>query len=587
MGSLIEHWFDNAIDVLNWARDRNNAGCNIYVCWGHFRGESRTKEDLIATGAFVADWDGNAPILVNGIQPTMRVETSPGREQHVYMFPSGGTTRAEAEPAFRRLADSLPGCDRVTSNCVGLWRLPGTTNWPDAKKRAAGRTPCLSVLRDCSAAEIPLEKLYPETPKPILDWPHRRGGQPLPPVLERRLAADCEIGERSEKLYGLEMALAELGWGADDIFDRLRGTAYNKFADDNHLRADIERVILDALDDGRLKAPVRSGRLHYVKFNDVALQTTPRWLVKGLIDQGTLSVVYGPPGSGKSFVVLNMALHVALGRDWFGLRVKQAAVVYVIAEGGRGMPNRVEAFRKHHNLTGVDVPFAFVPCTVDLRDPAADTEPLIALIKQVAEDFGSPVGWIIVDTLSRALNGGNENASEDMTALIGNADRIREDTNAHVLFVHHPPQGENKPRGHTSLIGAVDTAISLKDGRVQTVKQRDIETIEPLGFKLQVVDLGVDDEGERLASCVVVPAVVQATNRERVAPEQVLAVLRGIGKPVISRRECKEKLIQEGIIKGEQSAAQRQQFKRYLDELLEAGSITADKDKISLKQPAL
>ena len=76
---------------------------------------------------------------------------------------------------------------------------------------------------------------------------------------------------------------------------------------------------------------------------------------------------------------------------------------------------------------------------------------------------------VVIDTLARALAGGNENAPEDMGALIGNAKRIQEATGAAVLFVHHSGKDTSRgSRGHSSLKGAADLEIEVTRTRPAT-----------------------------------------------------------------------------------------------------------------------
>jgi RecA-family ATPase len=67
-----------------------------------------------------------------------------------------------------------------------------------------------------------------------------------------------------------------------------------------------------------------------------------------------MSVIYGPSNCGKTFFVVDLALHVALGREWRGRAVDRGAVVYLSLEGAQGIRNRLAAFRKHHGLDEAD-----------------------------------------------------------------------------------------------------------------------------------------------------------------------------------------------------------------------------------------
>jgi hypothetical protein len=255
--------------------------------------------------------------------------------------------------------------------------------------------------------------------------------------------------------------------------------------------------------------PPKRGRLYFERPDQLTVPHESPYLIKGLIDQHAASVVYGDSNVGKSFVMLDIAFHVAAGRPWRDHRVNQHAVAYVAAEGGRTIRSRVLSLKKHYGLD--TFPLALIPCSVDLGVRSADTRGLIDLVGEAAKDFGLPIGLIVVDTLSRALAGGNENSSEDMGALIKNMDRLREHTHAHVSFVHH--SGKDRTlgaRGWSGLRAAVDTEIEISPGEIRVTKQRDMEIAGTFGFALESVPLGVDTDGDPITSCVVLPTNLSA-----------------------------------------------------------------------------
>ena len=238
----------------------------------------------------------------------------------------------------------------------------------------------------------------------------------------------------------------------------------------------------------------------------------PQYLVKGLLLPGQLSCIYGAPKSGKSFLTLDLAYHVAQGLPWFGLRTRQARVLYVAAEGGQGLHQRIEALRWHKNAPDEGVEVYFLPLALDLRNRDGDAADVIGLAAYLEEiGFGVP-SLILVDTLSRCFAGGNENSADDMGEFIARCDWLRQETGAHVLLVHHKGKEESRgPRGSTVLTAAVDTAINVvRDASsgviTATVElQRDTDTALALPFRLQRVLIGTDSEGDEISSCVVVP----------------------------------------------------------------------------------
>ena len=96
--------------------------------------------------------------------------------------------------------------------------------------------------------------------------------------------------------------------------------------------------------------------------------------VEGLLEDQTMSVVYGESGCGKTFFVLDLALHIALGRAWRGRDVEQGGVLYLALEGSNGIRNRIAAFKQVHELNCANIPFALVPVTVDLLHPGCDVD---------------------------------------------------------------------------------------------------------------------------------------------------------------------------------------------------------------------
>lgn len=232
--------------------------------------------------------------------------------------------------------------------------------------------------------------------------------------------------------------------------------------------------------------------------------------VEGLLIDGTMSVIYGESNCGKTFFALDLALHVAAGTAWRGREVDQRGVLYLALEGGNGFRNRVAAYKQDSLTNAVDLPFAVVPVGVNLLAPDGDTLRVIEAAKTAAARLTMPVGLIVVDTLSRAMAGGNENSSEDMGALVRNLDLIRQALPSHVAAVHHSGKDAAKgARGHSLLRAATDTEIEVtrdstaKVSTARVTKQRDLEGGQEFAFQLHPVELGHDKRGKPVASCVV------------------------------------------------------------------------------------
>jgi len=215
---------------------------------------------------------------------------------------------------------------------------------------------------------------------------------------------------------------------------------------------------------------------------DSALNDPGNQLIEGVLDEGGLSVNYGDSGSGKTFVALDMGFHVGAGLDWNGKKARRGLVVYVAAEGGRRIKRRIAALQKRYREEYGDVApgplFALVRYPIDLRSSDADLKNLLALVSEAEKKTGEKCVWLIVDTLSRAMAGGDENSPVDMGRVVASADRFRAETGAHFTYVHHTGKDAARgARGHSLLRAATDTEIETTASALTLTKQRDGELV--------------------------------------------------------------------------------------------------------------
>lgn len=236
---------------------------------------------------------------------------------------------------------------------------------------------------------------------------------------------------------------------------------------------------------------------------DLALASQAEPLVKGILDRGAMSILYGESNTGKTFVAVDIGFHVAAGRTWARRKVRGGAVVYVAAEGGAGVYKRLAALREHYRDAG-DVPLFVIKFPVDLLHGKEHAVALVKLCREAAELAGQGLELIVIDTLSRAMSGGDENSSTDMGVMVKGFDVIREATGAHLMVIHHSGKDRAKgARGHSLLRAATDTEIEIERGKLAVTKQRDMDGEFRQAFRLLTVPIGLDADGAVVTSCVV------------------------------------------------------------------------------------
>jgi hypothetical protein len=275
------------------------------------------------------------------------------------------------------------------------------------------------------------------------------------------------------------------------------------------------------------------------------LDTLPKrqYLIKGWLEQGGMSVVYGASNSGKTFIALDMACHIALGWDWRDHRVKQGSVVYIAGEGGLGIHERLTAFQRHHQHE--NHPNVYVaPSSVPLCKGDSLHTDFLGCLKDIPD-----IQLIVVDTLARSMGAGDENSASDMGSFIQNCDSIRQHTKAHVMVIHHSGKEEIRgARGHSSLKAAVDTEIRVtqNDGLITAsiMKQRDGKTGLELHFSLKEYEVARDEDNGAVNSCVLIdshtgkPSNPLSTQAKK-AHELLIDLLLDKGKTLIPRSGMK------------------------------------------------
>ncbi len=244
-------------------------------------------------------------------------------------------------------------------------------------------------------------------------------------------------------------------------------------------------------------------RFKLLSATDLSNVPPMQWMVRGVIPSKGLAAIYGPSGTGKSFLVLDMGCAIAAGdKYWFGRRIVQSQVVYVCLEGESGMSKRVKAWSSYYERQLPDgLRFIMQPFNIMNDDVAALAKALVA--------SGMSGSLVIIDTLNRAAPGADENSSVDMGKIIAAANRLQNMINGVVLLVHHTGKDATKGlRGHSSLYAALDAAIEVVNAHSVSewgvAKSKDDGKGHAYPFKLEIVSLGLDKEREKVTSCVAV-----------------------------------------------------------------------------------
>ncbi|QFP94673.1 DNA polymerase/primase [Mycobacterium phage LilMcDreamy] len=288
----------------------------------------------------------------------------------------------------------------------------------------------------------------------------------------------------------------------------------------------------------------------------------PEYVIDGLIEHGGLSCIIGPPGMGKSSVVLDMACHIATGKRWQGRRTLKTKVLYLPGEGLAGAVQRLRAWEAAHG--------------VEVGDNLLLGNGII-LVQATNEAWGDIAAYIvrqgielvIFDTFARMSSGLEENSATDVGKAIRRFDKLKDHTNAGVCVVHHTAKGAPETaRGSSALNGALDSELLVRearwpfdqiadeDGRLPgkpielwTTKQKNIEQLDE-AIPLMMIDLSVLEPGTDIKA-----PVITGPNCAIDPMQGEVVLARPLPEPLIETaikiREHVDRFPQQGVTRGD------------------------------------
>lgn len=334
----------------------------------------------------------------------------------------------------------------------------------------------------------------------------------------------------------------------------------------------------------RSKSPPSIQRGPLLRPVGAMLETPPvvRHLIEPILEDGVLAMLFGDPASGKSFITLDWAAAIATGRNWRNGKVRSGPVIYIAGEGHAGLSRRLKAWETHHGASLADAPLFISTRVVPFLDSAA-----VRNLTDEIDALPEPPVLIIVDTVSRALAGANENDQADASGFVAACDELRARYKCALLLVHHSGHGDKRrARGSSVFRAALDAEYSLScapDGMrtLTCTKSKDSEPPAPMNFKLQDVVLPWfnPENGECLKSAVLVNAENQPIIRRPNGRWQFVAWEGLDAYAIFGETPTRDQIIAAALKMTDAPAEgvedrRREYISRAITQLVEKGSIT-------------
>lgn len=203
-----------------------------------------------------------------------------------------------------------------------------------------------------------------------------------------------------------------------------------------------------------------------ITFLDLLKMPSKEWLVSQVFGAGDIGMIYGPPGCGKTFVIIDMIIQLCRGQQWANRFevTRPLNVAYCAGEGLGGLPSRFAAIAEHYDITSLHN-FAFYPVPPQLYDDTAE-----ATINHFCNDWkarqlakeADALDVLIIDTLHTATIAADENSAQHMGKVLHSCRLAGNDLGCVVVLVHHTNKSGSIERGSSALRGAMDFMIKIE-----------------------------------------------------------------------------------------------------------------------------
>ena len=343
--SWMEHsaymWPDERSDIKSHIAIRGQAE-EVYLTPAVFSTPEPRKESFKASNVIWCEYDSGVPDNVN---PSLRVQSSPGKEHHYYRMIQSITDITELETTNRAIAYKT-NADKSGWDAVQFLRPVGSYNHKyDIPHRVVtyeyvGTEHAKGVLDEGYRGDVPVREgslengsiplgILPSTADTVFKYPFPFEVQELYRLGEPPTKADG-TSRRSEALLALANMFADMGMTNEEMYVMLesKDKVWKKYFD----RPDKKERYLALIQKARSRPPKDEGETSQ-NYSEaplpgreipifgwsslVALEVQTSWIAKNMWHEDTANVIVAKEGLGKTQITMRLGMALALGHDKF------------------------------------------------------------------------------------------------------------------------------------------------------------------------------------------------------------------------------------------------------------------------------
>lgn len=503
-------------EAEKYIQDISYAGYDVYFTPGLFSRPQRTEDNLIPRNAMWSDVDDGD---VSGTYPTVVWSSSTGRQQAVWVLDTKDRIYPDRQGLSRAIS-KICSCDMGGWDSTQLLRVPGVMG--HKHKELVGEH--IEFGSRCTPGLVAASAL-------------RKLGCIGQTTLGRLRQSDA-TGDRSGALFSIITDLLENGLDRDTIIGLVRHTPWNKWGSDlDRLIKDVNRaehhvrshetspstVVVTESEPDEPQVPVFSLK----SLTDFAKVPKPKWLIEGIIEEGSCGFIAAPPKHYKSWVMLDMAVSVASGHRFLGdRRVSQHPTLVVEAEDsfyrlgqrlGLIIDERAPTSHPQGYLTP-DLKWhgpTSIPMSVAMHPTEGFGERFFTELLDIVES--NNIRLCTFDTLSMLSSGSLSDSQEMYRDVLKPLKAIAQSTGCAMMIVHHTRKAQ---------VGGINSGGAALAGSVALHAWSD----NSLYFRREGDNILIDVETKSAApetlvlSNLTTPGVWSPEVRDYAAPDQLITI---------------------------------------------------------------
>lgn len=533
-------WPKESDKVKQWIEDGDRTPeCNQYFCPNLFSENRRDINVVIKPQTLYADLDVIRPENIpDELKPSIAIESSPNSFQGIWLLKEPVSPQ-EHESVNQRLTYFL-GADKSGWDLTQVLRVPNMRNYkyPDAPRGRViwarklthdfslfnTKLPVVEIMK----ASKELDKVEDDESENILAIMNKYPNLPAKLRQDLLISYDKIMGDRSSKLWELEVQLLESGVTRDDVYRIIKRSAWNKYVgrrdEEERLLTEIDKAIdyvgVKPRTEDKFIDPQDARRL--MRYSDLMGNTflPPSWLIEGFWTVGGHGMIAGEPKTYKSTIVAEMAFSIASGKPLFDVfPVHNTGPVLIVQEENSPglMQDRFQKLSVARGTAGkaeftypnqisfdppVDLPIYFVNNPGIQLDNPTDQEYISTTIEDIEREAGEPVKLVVFDPLYLMLGSIDENSSKELRNTLNWLLHLRYKYGCAIMIVHHWNKSGSSKRGGQRMLGSVtlhgwvSSAIytRVEDEETHSIiverEFREFENPGKLGVKFNIGNIG-------------------------------------------------------------------------------------------------